>query len=108
MKPIRWIGLGAILLLTGCGDSSSPATQPTAQQKLRDAGENIREAATIAATQAAEAAREAGQNIKEGAAVASTQAAGVAREAGTAVKQGIHEAAEKVADWTASAPATRP
>lgn len=86
----------AIASLAACGDSGSTTTAPSsgsaserAAQDLRAAGDNIKAAATEAATEVRPALRRAGEETREA----------------------VHDLSEKIADRTATAPApaaTRP
>lgn len=81
----------AALLISACSksdQSGAPATEPTSgdriKQDLKDAGQNLKSAATEASTQikpAYEKAKEEG-------------------------REAVHGAAEKVAQWTDTQPAT--
>lgn len=85
MRGIFWV-VGVALLAGGCGDSGTPSTQPSATEKLRAAGENLKEAAQIATQKAEPKVRAMGEEVREG----------------------IHQAAERVAERTATQPATAP
>jgi gas vesicle protein len=92
MREMLWMALLLGSVIGGCNKSENPATAtaPTAGEKLKEdvkqAGRDIRDVATQAATEV----KPAIENVTE-----------KGREL-------IHEGAQKVSDWTGSRPATEP
>ena len=92
--------LAGSLVLAGCGDSGGGAgstTQPGVTDHLKQAGSELKQAAT-----------QVGAEMKEGAMRAETQVKPKLDEATEKAKEALHEAAQKVSDMTTTRPATQP